>query len=104
MDKIPDYLINNYIILLILYSWHNFSKIPIKNYEIPKKISKYNSREDPINSFREFVQKSLVQKILILILTIQTNLCVQIFMRWTHLDINWPFLYIDKCENMQSLI
>jgi len=75
-----------------------------------KKILEYNTREDPTNAFQEFVQKSLVQKRLILILTIQANPSVQIHQILSNsrdervLRLIAFFYVLIKDENMQSLI
>ena len=96
MDKLPDYLIENYIIPFLTseelfykfrplssYYYHCarvkiLTKFPQEIMKSLKKILEFNTRKDPTSSFQEFAQKLLVQKRLILILTIQANPSVQI--------------------------
>ena len=91
MDKLPDYLIENYIIPYLtsdelFYKFRPLSsyyyhcarvkiliKFPEEIMKTLKKILEYNMREDPTNAFQEFFQRSIEQKRLILILTVQAN-------------------------------
>ena len=128
MDKLPDYLIENYIIPYLtsnelFYKFRPLSsyyyhcarvkilvKFPEEIMKSLKKILEYNTREDPTNAFQEFVQKSLVQKRLILILTIQANPSDQIHHILSNLRDERAlrliafFYVLIKDENMQSLI
>ena len=128
MDKLPDYLIENYIIPFLrsdelFYKFRPLSsyyyhcarvkiliKFPEEIMKTLKKILEYNTREDPTNAFKDFVQKSLVQKRLILILTIQANPCVQIRQILANLRDERAlrliafFYVLIKDEQMQSLI
>jgi len=128
MDKLPVYLLENYIIPYLtsnelFYKFRPLSsyyyhcarvkilvKFPEEIMKSLKKILEYNTREDPTNAFQEFVQKSLVQKRLILILTIQANPSDQIHHILSNLRDERAlrliafFYVLIKDENMQSLI
>ena len=128
MDKLPDYLIENYIIPYLtsdelFYKFRPLSsyyyhcarvkiliKFPEEIMKTLKKILEYNMREDPTNAFQEFFQKSIEQKRLILILTVQANPSIVI----NHILSNLrderalrliAFFYVlIKDEEMQNLI
>ena len=128
MDKLPDYLIENYIIPYLtsdelfykfrpLSSYYYYCarvkiliKFPEEIMKTLKKILEYNMREDPTNTFQEFFQRSIEQKRLILILTVQANPSIVI----NHILANLrderalrliAFFYVlIKDEEMQSLI
>ena len=128
MDKLPDYLIENYIIPYLtsdelFYKFRPLSsyyyhcarvkiliKFPEEIMKTLKKILEYNMREDPTNAFQEFFQRSIEQKRLILILTVQANPSIVI----NHILSNLrderalrliAFFYVlIKDEEMQNLI
>ena len=128
MDKLPDYLIENYIIPYLtsdelFYKFRPLSsyyyhcarvkiliKFPEEIMKTLKKILEYNMREDPTNDFQEFFQRSIEQKRLILILTVQANPSIVI----NHILSNLrderalrliAFFYVlIKDEEMQNLI
>ena len=128
MDKLPDYLIENYIIPYLtsdelFYKFRPLSsyyyhcarvkiliKFPEEIMKTLKKILEYNMREDPTNTFQEFFQRSIEQKRLILILTVQANPSIVI----NHILSNLrderalrliAFFYVlIKDEEMQNLI
>ena len=128
MDKLPDYLIENYIIPYLtsdelFYKFRPLSsyyyhcarvkiliKFPEEIMKTLKKILEYNMREDPTNAFQEFFQRSIEQKRLILILTVQANPSIVI----NHILSNIrderalrliAFFYVlIKDEEMQNLI
>ena len=128
MDKLPDYLIENYIIPYLtsdelFYKFRPLSsyyyhcarvkiliKFPEEIMKTLKKILEYNMREDPTNAFQEFFQRSIEQKRLILILTVQANPSIVI----NHILSNLrderalrliAFFYVlIKEEEMQNLI
>ena len=128
MDKLPDYLIENYIIPYLtsdelFYKFRPLSsyyyhcarvkiliKFPEEIMKTIKKILEYNMREDPTNAFQEFFQRSIEQKRLILILTVQANPSIVI----NHILSNLrderalrliAFFYVlIKDEEMQNLI
>ena len=128
MDKLPDYLIENFIIPYLtsdelfykfrpLSSYYYYCarvkiliKFPEEIMKTLKKILEYNMREDPTNAFQEFFQRSIEQKRLILILTVQANPSIVI----NHILSNLrderalrliAFFYVlIKDEEMQNLI
>ena len=128
MDKLPDYLIENYIIPYLtsdelFYKFRPLSsyyyhcarvkiliKFPEEIMKTLKKILEYNMREDPTNAFQEFFQRSIEQQRLILILTVQANPSIVI----NHILSNLrderalrliAFFYVlIKDEEMQNLI
>ena len=128
MDKLPDFLIENYIIPF-LTSNELFYKIrPLSSYyyhcarvkilvKFPeeimkslKKIIEYNTREDPTSAFQELVQKSISIKRLILIVNLQANPSLQINKILTNLRDERALRLIDffyvliKDEAKQNLI
>ena len=128
MEKLPDYIIENNIIPFLnseelfykfrpLSSYYYYCarvkiliKFPEEIMKTLKKILEYNMREDPTNTFQEFFQRSIEQKRLILILTVQANPSIVI----NHILANLrderalrliAFFYVlIKDEEMQSLI
>lgn len=91
MDKLPDYLIENFIIPFLTsdelfykirplssYYYHCarvkiLIKFPEEIMKTLKKIIEYNTREDPTKAFQEMAQKSITLKQLLLIITVQAN-------------------------------
>ena len=96
MEKLPDYLIENYIIPFLnsdelfykfrplgSYYYHCarvkiLIKFPEEIMKNLKKIIDYNAREDPTSNFQELIQRSIQEKRIILILIFQANPCLQI--------------------------
>ena len=128
MDKLPDYLIENYIIPYLTsdelfykfrplgsYYYHCarvkiLTKFPQEIMKSLKKILEYNTREDPTNAFQELVQKSIVQKRLLLVFTIQANPSIQINQILANLRDEKALRLIEffyvllKDEEMQNLV
>jgi hypothetical protein len=128
MDKLPDYLIENYIIPF-LTSNELFYKIrPLSSYyyhcarvkiliKFPeeimkslKKIIEFNTREDPTTAFQELVQKSISLKRLLLIVNLQANPSLEINKILTNLRDERAlrliafFYVLIKDEEKQNLI
>ena len=128
MDKLPDYLIENYIIPF-LTSNELFYKIrPLSSYyyhcarvkiliKFPeeimkslKKIIEFNTREDPTTAFQELVQKSISLKRLLLIINLQANPSLEINKILTNLRDERAlrliafFYVLIKDEEKQNLI
>ena len=96
MDKLPDYLIENFIIPFLTsdelfykirplssYYYHCarvkiLIKFPEEIMKTLKKIIEYNTREDPTKAFQEMAQKSITLKQLLLIITVQANPSLEI--------------------------
>ena len=128
MDKLPDYLIENYIIPF-LTSNELFYKIrPLSSYyyhcarvkiliKFPeeimkslKKIIEFNTREDPTTAFQELVQKSISLKQFLLIINLQANPSLEINKILTNLRDERAlrliafFYVLIKDEEKQNLI
>ena len=128
MDKLPDYLIENYIIPFLTSNELFFKIRPLSSYyyhcarvkilvKFPeeimkslKKILEYNTREDPTSAFQELVQKSISIKRLILIVNLQANPSLEINKILTNLRDERAlrliafFYVLIKDENKQNLI